>query len=292
MKVCRISTLLLSAGAVVLLFLATTYAQQSIPVRVHRGLEVRSLVGQVTRLHPNGSTSPARIGDFLKAVGDGIETKKASRAVLLVDIVVGTVDVSENTRLVVQELAIAPDNGRITRLYIPYGQARLKVRPFTNRGSQLEIRTPTGVSGVRGTEFGVAIQPNGKTGLAVLAGQVANAARGSSVTVKGGFQNFTLPGEPPSQPVPLRDDSQLRYSFRQIIQGGLRKVQLLGQVDPVNAVLVDGKPQTTDREGRFKAEPQLFPPPMIQVIVQTPLGKEQRYNLFYGQTTRDGSITR
>ncbi|MDX2239705.1 MAG: FecR domain-containing protein [Leptolyngbyaceae cyanobacterium bins.302] len=259
---------------------SATHAQQTLPVRVDRGLEVRRVAGQVARTQSTGSR-PAQVGDFLASVGDGIMTQKASEATLFVDTGIGVVDVSESTNLTIQELAIAPDNGRITRLFVSQGQARLKVRRFTHRGSKLEIRTPVSLSGVRGTEFGLAIQPNGKTGLAVLQGQVESSAQGRALAVNSGFQNFTLPGESPSTPVPLRDDTRLTYSFRRVIQGGLRKVQLTGQVDPVNAVFVNRVPQVTDRNGRFVTSSELFPPPLFQVVVRTPLSKEQQYDLVF-----------
>ncbi|MBF2027068.1 MAG: FecR domain-containing protein [Oscillatoriales cyanobacterium C42_A2020_001] len=271
---------LITLGIISVLALTNSYAQQTLPVRVDRGLEVRSLVGQVNRLQKAG-VKPARVGDLLQVIGDGVATSKGAKAILFVDTGIGVVDVAENTNLVVQELSFAPDNGRITRLFVSQGQARLRVRPFTHRGSKLEIRTPVGLSGVRGTDFGIAIQPNGKTGLAVMEGQVASAALGKEVGVAGGFQNFTLPNEPPSAPVPLRNDTRLTYSFERVIQGGIRKVQLIGQVDPVNAVQVNGIPQVTDRTGRFKAALEFFPPPTFQVLVQTPLGKEQRYDLVF-----------
>ncbi len=271
---------LLTLKTASLLVLANGYAQQSLPVRVDRGLEVRSLAGQVSRFQKTVS-QPARVGDFLRAIGDGLITSKGAKAILFVDTGIGVVDVAENTNLVVQELSFAPDNGRITKLFVSQGQARLRVRPFTHRGSKLEIRTPVGLSGVRGTDFGIAVQPNGKTGLAVIQGQVSSEAFGKAVAVNGGFQNFILPNEPPSPPVPLRNDTRLVYSFQRIIQGGIRKVQLNGQVDPVNAVQVNGVPQVTDREGRFKTQLEIFPPPLFQVLVQTPLGKEQRHDLVF-----------
>jgi len=276
----RIVALSLVATSAVLFALSVTHAQQSFPVRVDRGLQIRSLTGQVSRIQGVGSRL-ARVGDFLTAVGEGVVTQKSSGAVLFVDTGIGVVDVSESTNLVIQELAFAPDNGRITRLFVSQGQARLRVRRFTHRGSKIEIRTPVSLSGVRGTEFGVAVQPNGKTGLAVLDGQVESAAQGRSLAVNQGFQNFTMPGEPPSQPVPLRDDTRLGYSFQRVIQGGIRKVRLAGQVDPVNAVFVNQVPQVTDRTGRFITDLELFPPPLFQVRVRTPLGKEQQYDLVF-----------
>jgi FecR protein len=177
-------------------------------------------------------------------------------------------------------LDIAPDNGRITRLDVLAGNARLRVRRFTHEGSKLEIQTPVGLSGVRGTVFGVAVQPNGKTGLAVSQGAVKSAAQGKAVAVPSGFQNFTLPGEAPSTPVKLTNDTSLRYEFEKIIEGNVRKVRLSGQVDPVNSVIVDGVPQLTDRTGKFRADLRLVPSYLkIQVVVMTPLGKQETYGL-------------
>lgn len=253
--------------------------QQTLRVRVDRWLELRRSAGTVTREQGTRS-QPARIGDRLQSVGDGITTGKSSTATLVVDTEVGFIDVSEQTKMRVQALNIAPDNGRITRLEVTQGQARLRVRRFTHQGSELEIRTPASLSGVRGTEFGINVQPNGKTGLAVREGKVVTTALGQTVTVDAGFQNFTIPGQSPSLSVPLRDDTQLRYQLERIIERGVRLVRLVGQVDPVNQVVVDGVPQVTDRNGRFTTN--LRPVPSyfkMQVIVTTPLGKQQVYDL-------------
>jgi hypothetical protein len=249
-------------------------------VRIDRYLAVQQMSGKVT--YDRQSTSrPARVGDRLERVGDGVTTEKASSASLLVDTGVGVVNVLEQTKLRVRDLAIAPDKGRITRLDVTRGQVRLRLRPFTNRGSQLEIHTPAGVSGVRGTEFGVSVQPTGKTGLATLTGAVATSAQGASVDVPAGFQNLTIPGEKPSDPVPLRDDPGLNYEFEKFIERNIRKIRLNGQTDPVNLVTVDGKPVETDRQGRFSV---LFFAPnglRVTVVVTTPLGKTQTYELAF-----------
>jgi FecR protein len=254
-------------------------AQPVIPVRVDRWLQIQQITGQVKFFQESGSRD-AKVGDRLQYSGDGVSTGKRSGVTLLVDTGVGEIDVAESTSLRIQSLEIAPDDGRITRLAINQGQAKLRLRRFTNRGSRLEIRTPASLSAVRGTTFGVAIQPSGKTGLAVNAGGVSSEAAGRSVAVDGGFQNFTIPGEPPSDPVPLRDDTSLRYEFKRVIQRGVRKVQLMGQVDPVNSVLIGGKPQDTDRGGHFNTDLQALPNSLsFEVLVITPLGKQQQYNL-------------
>jgi hypothetical protein len=268
------------AIAVLLLIAAQVGAQQAIKVRVNRWIEARKVSGSVTYQNKS-ETRSARVGDRLQGVNDSISTGNKSAATLLVDTGIGFIEISENTKLQVQSLGIAPDNGRITRLKVTGGQVRLKLRHFTHKGSQLEVETPASVSGVRGTDFGVAVQPNGKTGLAVFQGGVSTAAQKRSVAVRGGFQNFTIPGEVPSSPVPLKNDTRLlEYKFERDSSAGIRKVRLIGRVDPVNSVLVEGIPRVTDRDGWFGTDPFLLPNSLtIQVVVITPLGKRQIHNV-------------
>ncbi len=266
---------LLAVGMAALFATATP---QVVPVRVDRWLEVRQLSGAVTFTR-SGGTRMARVGDRLQAVGEGITTGSGSTAVLAVDTGIGFVNVTENTRMQVRSLDYAPDDGRITRLFVSRGQVRLQIRQFTNPSSEFEIQTPSGTSGVRGTDFGVAVQEDGKMGVATLDGSIDTAAQGQTVPVPAGFQNLTIPGEPPSPATPLRDDTTLQARTERVIVSQVRRVRLVARVDPVNAVLVGGVPQTTDRNGEFSL---LFPAragqqvPTITVI--TPLGKRQDYD--------------
>jgi hypothetical protein len=253
-------------------------AQRSLSVRVDRWLAVQQMAGNVTFQHGNASRA-ANVGDRLQSAGDGIATGQNSTARLAVDTGVGFIDVSQNTRLQVLNLAVAPDNGRITHLQVSQGQARLQVRRFTHDGSDLEIRTPAGVSGVRGTEFGVNVQPDGKMGVATLDGDVETSAQGSIVMVPGGFQNLTIPGEPPQPAVPLRDNTDLEYEIARFVEGGVRRVRLIGRVDPVNSVFVGDEPQTTNRQGQFSFWLPLRNRIRLQVKVITPLGREQVHEL-------------
>ncbi|MGI0492919.1 FecR family protein [Alkalinema pantanalense CENA528] len=270
-----------TAGLVVVTILgwpSASLSQSTLSVRVQKWLQVQEISGTVTISTPRG-TRPAKIGDRLQAVGDSITTGQRSRAKLLVDTAIGTIEVAENTKLQVQNLSAVTDQGRITRLAIPYGRARLKLRKFTSPNSRLEIQTPAGINGVRGTEFGLAIQPSGKTGLAVLEGTVSSEAQSQEVSVPGGFQSFTVPGDAPAPVVPLREDTNLNYQLQKLVNRGIRRIKLVGQVDPVNFVTVNGTPLDTDPTGQFAV---FFPAPShlkIQVVVTTPLGTEKRYDI-------------
>lgn len=279
MKQTNLRNVIVTGTALVVAHASSVGAQQApVTVRVDRWLSIQQFSGNVSYDRANVSRA-ARVGDRLQSVGEGVTTGRASFASLLVDTGVGFLNVLEQTKLRVRELSVAPDNGRITRLDVARGQVRLRLRPFTNRGSQLEIHTPAGVSSVRGTEFGVSVQPDGKTGVATLSGAVETSAQGGTVPVPAGFQNLTIPGEPPSPAVPLKDDPSLQHRFEKLIERNIRRVRLVGQVDPVNLVIVNGQPQSTDRNGQFSAV--FFAPSFLRVnvVVTTPLGRSETYEL-------------
>ncbi|ASC71371.1 hypothetical protein XM38_023230 [Halomicronema hongdechloris C2206] len=260
-------------GAIASLLISQT-PTSAIPVRVNRWLQVRQVTGNVTYLERRQS-QPARVGQRLTAIGDGLRTTSNSTAQLEVDTGIGFIDVFERTELRIRALSVAPDNGRITHLTLEQGQIRVRTRSFTHEGSELEIETPAGVSGVRGTEFGLGVQPTGQTGTATQAGAVATTAQDQTVMVPGGFQNLMVPGSPPTAPVPLRNDTSLVVRRNFLIEGNVRYVQLVGQVDPVNIVLVDGEQQTVSAVGEFRLTRPAATRTALQIQVITPLGRQQ-----------------
>lgn len=255
------------------------WAQQpTIPVRVDRYLAVKTMNGNVT-LQIGNTARAAKAGDRLQAVGDGLMTQQNSSAQLEVDTGIGFVNVSENTQMQIQKMEIAPDNGRVTHIDVSQGQVRLQLRPFTHEGSELEIHTPAGVGSVRGTEFGVTVQPDGNMGIATLTGAVATVAQNQTVVVPAGFQNLTVPGRPPSTPVPLRDDPGLTHEVVRTVIGGNRRLQLVGRVDPVNRVLFEEEPLIVDDQGQFTLDFLPVVGTRAQLTVITPLGTRRDYDL-------------
>ncbi len=262
-----------SAIALLALF-ATTLTTAAIQVQVKRSLGVRQMTGQVIYRSGN-QTRAATIGTQLQTVGDTLQTGPRSSATLSVDTDIGFIKLAEKTTLQVQTLQSVPDGGKITHLAVTTGQARLQLRPFTHSSSQLKVKTPAGVSGVRGTVFGVGVQANGKTGVATLNGSVVTEAQGQSVVVAAGTQNLMMPGEPPTPAVPLRDDPSLKLGYIYPISG--QTVSLQGKTDPVNVVFVNGQLQSSDRTGVFTAIAPIPPDQKVRVLIVTPLGKQQEY---------------
>jgi hypothetical protein len=268
--------LLLSLFFIFLLTFQQALAKNNLHLRVNRYLEVRSIFGNV--IYGNQQTSqPANVGTKLQKVGDSIGTGKNSRTMLALDTEIAFVEVAENTKLQIQKLHSTSNNGKVTELLLTGGQVRLKVRPLNNRESRLEIKTPAGITGVRGTEFGVSVQPSGKTGVATLKGQVVTSAQGKTVSVNKGFQSLIIPGKPPSPPVRLRDDTILQIKI--LADMGNQQAKIAGKVDPVNLVILANEPLITNQNGEFEVITALPNNRKIAVSITTPLGKKQKYEL-------------
>jgi hypothetical protein len=250
-------------------------ANDKLQVKVNRWIEVRRTTGQV--MYTRGQTSQlARKGIRLQSVGDTISTGSGSSAELAIDIGTGTIKVSENTNIKISKLQTGSKGERITELQVNSGQVRLQLRLLTNSASRINIKTPAGIAGVRGTTFGVSVQEDGKMGVGTKEGSVATNAQGRTVLVNGGFQNLTIPGKPPSAAIPLREDTRLNIS--QLAANG-NQVRVIGTIDPVNLLIISQQRQNVDANGKFNINVPLPPNRRVRAMVVTPLGKQQLYEL-------------
>ena len=255
-------------------------AQSQVQVKTNRYLQVEQIQGNVFFRNQN-TNRPARRGDRLTNIGDGIVTSGKSTAILSVDTGVGFVNVSEQTTVRINSLQISNDNGRITNLLVSRGIVRLQIRRFTNPNSRFDIQTPAVVTGVRGTEYVINVKNDGRTILSTLDGTVNTFAQNIDVLVDKGFQNQTIVGEPPSQPVSIQDNVDLDYQVLKPVENEGRQVILVGNIDSANIVSIDGVSQEVDRDGQFRAvlTTNSIYRTEIQVIVATPSGKQRTYDL-------------
>ncbi len=258
---------------------APLWAQNSIDVSGNRSLRVQDISGNVQYFTTNTSY-PAQVGGQLTAVGDGVRTGNGSSCTLAVDVGVGTIALRENTELLIQELAFAEDNGRITRLSVPQGSVTLNLRRFTHRGSELEIETPSGVSGVRGTEFGIIVHPEDqRTSVATETGAVFAEAVGTTVDVPDGFQTLMRVGEPPLEPQPIPAEPVFEYRVEESIRNSVRYLVLVGRIDPINQIYVADELQDVTETGEFRYESLAYRGVSIQVNIVTPLGDVTTYDI-------------
>ena len=272
-----VQTLALSAALSVLssLILMSPTDSRTVQFRFKRWIEVQSVSGNVTLLNRNGRES-ARVGQRLQSVGEGIVTGNRSSATLSLDSGIGTLQVSENTQFTIQDIQ-NNNGGAQTKLNVSRGQVRLKLRSFTNPSSSLEIFTPAGVTGVRGTDFGVSILPSGKTGVATLKGKVAAAAQGKTVAIDRGFQSSVTPGNAPLPPVPLRDNASLDVQVLGKEANG--QVHIVAQTDDINVISIGELVIEPNAQGILDVRVPMGTNRSIEVRVTTPLGTQRTYQL-------------
>lgn len=272
-----VKTFSLSAALSVVssLILISPTDSRTIQFRFKRWIDVQSVSGNVTLINRNGRES-ARVGQRLQSVGDGIATGAQSSATLNLDSGIGTLQVSENSQFTIQEIQ-NNDGGAQTKLNVSRGQVRLKLRTFTNPSSRLEIFTPAGVTGVRGTDFGVSILPSGKTGVATLRGKVAAAAQGKTVEIDRGFQSSITPGSAPLPPVPLRNNPSLDIQVFSKEDNG--QVHIVAQTDDINLISIGEKVIEPNTQGIVNFRLSIGGDRSVQLLVTTPLGKQQNYQI-------------
>ncbi|MEL6223712.1 MAG: FecR family protein [Cyanobacteria bacterium J06627_8] len=270
-------------GCCLFLLPSITVGQQitneDVQVRINRWIEVRQLNGLVTLQSRTGPLQNARVGSRLQSIGDMLSTEANSETTLAVDTGVGFIDVAERTSIAITELRSISDGGRVTKLAVRRGQARLRVRPFTHDSSELEIETPAGWTAVRGTEFGVTVAPDGKTGVATLEGAVMTSGQGETVNVDAGFQTLVIPNQPPLPPVPFEGLGDTRLTPRVLTEISRNVALIEGVIDPINLLIVDDEVQEISPSGLFSLQVPIPENRLIRAKVITPLGGQQTYDL-------------
>jgi hypothetical protein len=247
----------------------------SSPAAPQRWAEVLRVVGNVQHLD-GANRQPAQPGLKLRRIGEGLATGPRSSTVLRLDVTIGNLNVAENTQFRILELGVTSGGGHRTQLQVTQGQIRIQIRRFTNPQSTLELVTPAGISGVRGTEFGITVQQTGKTGIATRSGSVIVEAQNRAVNVSQGLQVTLIPGEPPPDPEPLRDDPRLDLHILGLTSD---KLSIRGQTDRANLLHISDEEIPLDSQGQFEWAIARPPSGTIEALVTTPLGRTQKYKI-------------
>ncbi|NEQ52363.1 MAG: FecR domain-containing protein [Leptolyngbya sp. SIO3F4] len=239
-----------------------------------RWLRIQRLSGDVTTV--TGQSKRARVGDYLDSIGHGLVTGHRSTAHLAIDDGIASVAIAQNTRITIQQLSVLRDGARITVLDVPQGQARFQVRQFTNPQSRLELRTPSGVTAVRGTTFGVSVNQQGQTNVATLEGQVEAGAQGVSVAVNAGKVSIIYPGAAPTTARDLDRDLDIRWND---VEWRDEEFYMAGYTDSANILWVNDQEISVDRAGYFEQTiPFYRQRRVVSVIVQNPLGETHTHS--------------
>ena len=150
-----------------------------------------------------GRTQRAVKGASL-AAGDVIRTQEESSA--SVEFLDGArVLLPQASQLSVGAVSAYGDSGVFdTEMSLDDGRAEISAPLRQEPGTRFEIRTPSGTTSVRGTQFRVGTEPERSLSrMEVLQGEVAVANAEQSVAVTGGYGTLVEAGRPPGPPVAL-----------------------------------------------------------------------------------------
>ena len=136
------------------------------------------------------------------------------------------------------ELRVVKHDAKLqqTQLELGYGKLRSQAVKLTRQGSQFEVRTPTAVAGVIGTDFYLEVGPNGTKlvvyeGIVTLTPIIAGAvAAAQAVQVKAGYtadvnQDGTISG-PNLAPTAMEEQTMSETS----IEGAAKAAKVAGSV--------------------------------------------------------------
>ncbi len=136
---------------------------------------ISELSGQVMVINSQGRSVEAE-EDMDLAEGDQIVTKADGTAEISFDDET-SVQVTENSSLIIQKMGLAPDTGvKHISLNLVLGRLFSVVKKALEGGHEMDVNTPDGVAAVKGTEFGVSVE-NGQSQVGVYDGLVAVSGR-------------------------------------------------------------------------------------------------------------------
>ncbi|OGL49425.1 MAG: hypothetical protein A3H37_07040 [Candidatus Schekmanbacteria bacterium RIFCSPLOWO2_02_FULL_38_14] len=148
---------------------------------------------------------------------DTIETKDKSKAkILFLD--ESLMNIGENSKMEITEQNYEPGKKRVSLYNVFSGKVRVLVGKVSGEESRFEVKTPTALAAVRGTEFFVWVKSETSTQVFVVDVEPGKEVvvenlqiPGVTVTVSENFSTLVEAGAPPSQPTPatVEDIKQL-----------------------------------------------------------------------------------
>ena len=177
-------------------------AQEPTPPKSQPLTTISSITGDVSVMKAGTKTwTKASIGITL-GEADSIRTGADSIAVITF-FEGSTIELDGNTEIKISELIISTDSKTTKiRLYQEIGKTTSRVEKLVDPASRYEIETPAGSAVARGSWGIIIVFPNGDMQVINNEGLWCTIARGWEVCFPEGYQNYTIFGQPPGQPVP------------------------------------------------------------------------------------------
>ncbi|MDP6953232.1 MAG: FecR domain-containing protein [Alphaproteobacteria bacterium] len=166
-------------------------------------------IGSVIELDPDAFGTPPGAARSELSLGAGVVSDElietlATAAARLQFLDDGDLRIGANSSVLLDSLVYDPDQGAGELvLELAVGAARFVSGDMPDEG--FELRTPVALVGIRGTDFAVLVEPNGRTIVAVFDGVVVVTPRGGQpVLVQAGQSIVVDPGLGPMPPGVMR----------------------------------------------------------------------------------------
>ncbi|MBN1813197.1 MAG: FecR domain-containing protein [Anaerolineae bacterium] len=237
------------AVALVLLIAGVLITQSRPETRVSQVATLGQVDGPVNiSLAGSDTWQLASAGDPVKA-GDRIATGPLA-SVTLTFFDGSTTALEAETKLTIVQLNTRRDgSSKVIVLHQEVGQTYSRVQPLLDPDARFEIKTPTAVMAVRGTEFALDVDSDGATHVAVVEGAVDVTAEGITISVPAGEAAEVKPGTPPA--AVLSDEPTLP---------GPTKTPPVGKSEPTEMTEATQTPKPESTQAPKPPEPTSKPP--------------------------------
>lgn len=177
--------------------------------------------GDVTVFYQDPASSEIPTFQQKLAIGTTVVTGEESFATLIFEDG-ALIQMEPNSELLLDSISTTQQDQAFTsQLHLNTGAVNARV-PERRPKSRFQIRTPSAIAAVRGTEYRLTAGKNENSGVSiteVLEGTVGVDAQQSTVDVEEGFSVKTAEGLPPEQPKPLLSAPEFAAAVKDIQPG-------------------------------------------------------------------------
>ncbi len=189
-------------------------------LEVHGSIEIQRNNGAIEKNVKPGTR--LKLGDQLKSSADSsVAVKFADKSILTLH---------QNSLIRFDHLTAYGTTGMVdTRMNLLKGRMDTRVTPAVGPGSRFEIKTPSAISAVRGTEYRAAILNSEETSnIEVLKGKVAVSGAKKKKLIKAGFGTQVVLGKPPIAARKLLPSPTLK-----LLPNRIRRINWMIQWEPI-----------------------------------------------------------
>lgn len=152
------------------------------------------------------------VGDTVP-MGTEVRTLKGARAVLKWK-QGHVVKLSALTTIKLEKSDFDAAKGENSLVNVNVGKVLVKSQKLANKDSHFDVKTPTTIAGVRGTEFMVDVQQNGASTVALVEGQLDISGEGIQSILNENMQVVISPGDT-AAPAPFEIPADLKNQLQQ-----------------------------------------------------------------------------